>query len=118
MFVYIINPIDFFEGWQKPHDAFAVRDCWEVGVKFDADDWALAWSEARSAARDLGWEGDISDGPYVTAVPQSSDRLGRFCFIIGWKQKNARTTFVASPYPLPWLESQHPGGRRNWIEVP
>jgi hypothetical protein len=53
---------------------------------------------ARSRAAST-WEGDIVNGPYWIPLPTEGDEK----FLIAWKQTNNGTSFVASPFSLPWL---------------
>jgi hypothetical protein len=64
----------------------------------------LAFKIAKTRA---GWEGDFSQGPYYSGVPAEGGN--NYCSVlIGWKQPNNGTTFVASEYKLPWLEKDWP----------
>lgn len=47
------------------------------------------------------WEGDYTAGPFVFLLPDPDCDCLRHGFI--WKQRNNGTTFVASPFELPWL---------------
>jgi hypothetical protein len=104
MIVYAISPIDDWCGWQKPSDVFRVSDGyndWDnVTQWLRPKDWEAAWARARALAKSLGWEGDTTFGPYVSVLPDPSNSP----FLIVWKQSNNGTTFVASPYELPWLD--------------
>jgi len=75
---------------------------WPHSPKFVMARWQLA----QAAAKEVDWEGDIRKGeqPYVSPLPHHDDTICEF--LIAWKQDNNGSTFVASPYPLPWLEEQ------------
>lgn len=108
MFVYELDDyIDFWTGWLKPDDIFRVRalSCAD-GTFFDAEEWYTAWQQAQAGAKQLGWEGDCSQGPYVAPLP-APDKEGRGRFVIGFKQSNNGTTFLASPDQLPQLGSRY-----------
>lgn len=108
MFVYCLNPIDLWTGWlseaeykqqllsNMDHDLHAVADAWDEYISFK--------SKAFELAKQIGWEGDIRHGetPDIAGLPSAGDGDGKV--MLGWKQDNNGTTFVASPYPLPWLD--------------
>ena len=100
MIVYKLHPIDYWNGWQKPSDLFRVTVDYPDLEWFDPATWAPMWAKARVLARKIGWEGDVSQGPYVTVLPGSPQPS----VVIGWKQANDGTTFIATPVVLPWLE--------------
>lgn len=105
MIVYAVMPIDFWSGWQRPEELFRggpdlTDDC------HPAADWPPLWEEAKKLATRAGWEGDVSQGPFVTVVPEVPGTYSTPPVIIAWKQKNNGTSFVASPFPLPWLEGK------------
>ena len=82
MFLYSISPIDFWPGWMKR-------------------------AKALTLARRFGWEGDFSVGLLIAGIPPGrGDTWGKW--IYGWKQSTNGTTFIASPYALPWLETDAP----------
>ena len=56
---------------------------------------------ARDGFRGLGWEGDVREGPYYFGLPTEHE----LTFGYALKQDNNGTTFVAAPFPLPWLEN-------------
>lgn len=61
----------------------------------------LDFERAKHLARDLGWEGDFRDGPFV--MPVLIETEVDYAFV--WKQNNNGSTFVLSPVPLPYLET-------------
>jgi hypothetical protein len=113
MIVYHINPIDCWTGWLKskqfvkrsfreydlaPRDLKEFYDVlWDIRARIDQRFW-----KAKEQARKIGWEGDISCGPYFSAIPTSSINSE---YLIAWKQYNNGSTFVASPFRLSWLEN-------------
>lgn len=98
---YVISPIDFWNGCQT-FDQYM----WQLGRVGDERRELRNYAErflcaARCLAPELGWEGDIREGPYVFLLPHDGN-----CEIgIAWKQENNGTTFVFAPVALPWLES-------------
>lgn len=119
MHVYMTNPIDFWNGWHHPDEVFAVtrvtNSDWKFAgeneTKLNAEEYFNFLGKAKKGAKALGWEGDMSEGPYVTMIPNVEG--GNYPdFIVAWKQSNNGTTFVASPYHLPWLISNDP-----WVKT-
>ena len=106
MIVYQVMPIDFWAGWRKPSELFGVSDHnHDDGQFHDPAEWPNLWKQAQKLATEAGWEGDIREGPYVTVVPDGESG-GLSPVIIAWKQDNNGTTFVASPFPLPWVSKE------------
>jgi hypothetical protein len=105
MFVYAIQPIDFWNGWQNPSDLFRVSTHEYSTDYHNPAEWGPAWTKAKELARQVGWEGDIREGPYVTVLPHSDG--GFPPFVIGWKQENNGDTFIAAPFELPWLAQEY-----------
>lgn len=93
--VYSLAPIDFWSGWTKAEHA--------VDEYFTQSDLDALWAKASDLALDAGWEGDVRSGPYVAGFPDPD--TGGPAVMIAWKQENNGTTFVASPHPLPHLQS-------------
>lgn len=58
-------------------------------------------AKAEAAFKTIEWEGDVREGPYYFALPSDTD------LSIGYivKQENNGNCFVASPEPLPNLDS-------------
>lgn len=110
MIVYKIEPIDHWIGWHKPSDIFrALLAEWDCEWLRPAD-WERSWNKAQKLALRLGWDEDIRTGPFVTVIPDQEGSMPPF--LIGWKQDNNGTTFVASPLRLPWLEVN----QTEWVE--
>lgn len=61
----------------------------------------LNFEAAKRMARDLHWEGDFREGPFVMPVLVELEVGHAFV----WKQDNNGSTFVLSPVPLPYLEN-------------
>lgn len=117
VYVYATNPIDFWCGWQLVSEACKIpphiRDLLDPQANLDDDhqndsqdyisifDVAKFFEAAKWTARKIGWEGDVAWGPYISMLPHNeSDCL----FMLAWKQSNNGTTFIASPFDLPWLK--------------
>lgn len=114
MFIYALLPIDFWAAWsteseykgrlQKEHDPGRFLAAW---VRY------LNWrTKALEKAKHLGWEGDFRDGPYVSGLPPL-DGNPESEVLIGWKQSNNGTCFIASPLPLAWLDELGPRRERR-----
>ena len=102
MIVYSTAPIDNFTGWHSPgalYDSEAAKH----GQWYPWSHWEENWEKAQKIAQELGWEGDIREGPYVSMLPVVSDWSE---ILIAWKQDNNGTTFIAAPYRLPGLERE------------
>lgn len=108
--VYGIAPIDWWNGWTReaeflrqlsPHDE----------NRYIIEEYVAFTTAAFSMARQIHWEGDISNGPYVSALPNPEGSTSEW--LVAWKQSNNGTTFIASRYRLPWL---HDDTYAGWIE--
>lgn len=104
MYVYCGNPIDFWTGWMTEAEYLATLET----VDFDGNPtneglaaYYTRLGAAQVLAKRVGWEGDMRQGPFVSGLPTPDSPNSEF--LIGWKQDNNGTTFVASPYELPWL---------------
>ena len=104
-FAYSIEPIDF--GWEHlipvPNTlANLVKNTDENGDIDSAaiQDFLKAWDSAKTAAKQVGWEGDHRHDPAVFWLPSGGEF--QIAFVI--KQDNNGNTFVISPHALPWLK--------------
>jgi hypothetical protein len=114
MIVYCLAPIDEWIGWNHKNDVFKEIITEELAYEFrDIEEWNRLWAQASELGRQVGWEGDIREGPYVSMLPNPGGDP-QCSVLIAWKQDNNGTTFVASPYRLPWLDE---GGWVRWIDV-
>ena len=90
---------DFFHdlGQEDGGEPAARQESWRVSQELDK---LVAWASA--AFLQMWWEGDCTSGtPLFFGIPaEGSMAIG--CII---KQGNNGTTFVASPHPLPHLDS-------------
>ena len=91
LYCYAITPIDLW--WGAIHEK-------DLGPLLNSDEIVELIKKAQTAFLDLGWDGDISEGPYYFALPQDVETS------IGYmlKQDNSGNTFVASPEELPYLD--------------
>jgi hypothetical protein len=69
----------------------------------DPSEVVSRFQHATRLATRIGWEGDFRNGPFISAMPAEHGN-GYSEFLIAWKQDNNGTTFIASPFPLLWLE--------------
>ena len=102
--IYLIEPIEKWDGWQKPLQLYRNPSRFELGDAHRISDWCILWARAQAAALKLGWQGDILEGPYVTVLPPVWGDV-RSPVAVAWKQPD-RHTFVSSPLSLPWLKSR------------
>lgn len=110
LYLYVLSPIDFWDGWVK-EDQFLARpgDEYEDGGK---KRYANYLTRAFTAARTSHWEGDVKDGPYISGLPGADTSCPEI--MIGWKQYNNGTTFICSPFPLPWVLGDNAYGYRTY----
>jgi len=104
IYCYHIPPIDFWFGALA--DKQLLDSAWD-----NYQDWgtiaqvckhvAELKAKAEAAFKTIEWDGDVREGPYYFALPSDTDlSIG---YII--KQENNGACFVASPEPLPNLDS-------------
>ena len=103
MFIYAIDPIDFWAGWLTEKE-YTDRLPEKFAYTGDAEQMLEGFKGFRDAAFGFaklffGWDGDIREGPFVIGVPNDKCEV-----IVAWKQDNNGTTFIASPHRLPWLK--------------
>jgi hypothetical protein len=109
-YAYAVSPIDI--GWEHLPLAeevtadIARQEAAEVVHEYPGAygvlEFLSAIKEAKAEARKVGWEGDYRDAPCVFWLPSPDSSDMRYAFI--WKQDNNGTTFIVSPFRLPWLE--------------
>ena len=107
--VYVADcPIDWWQGWTHQKDYLKALASDDEVIDGSHTDGIVAYGEALGEAKRLalnaGWEGDMRDGPYVSALPDL-DCTGLCPILIAWKQDNNGTTFIFSPFELPWLKN-------------
>ena len=104
MYIYSIDPIDFWPGWYKEADYLkSVDDVDDLVGNTFVEEYQALKKRALAKALDAGWEGDIREGPFVAGLPSSG---GDVRVMIAWKQDNNGTTFIASPVELPQLKQE------------
>lgn len=86
-YVYVLPPQDYWPGWTT----FETEPVQPDLLK-----------HAKQCFRAAGWESDAVQGPFFAGLPTGSDD-GRGALMVGLKQHNNGTTFIWSPYELPWL---------------
>ncbi len=110
IFVYCVEPIDIWLGWNDEEQFKASVDRWCTPESRDPF-WALYEAfrdQSMEIARGLGWRGDVREGPFIAGVPTFEIRNTSF-FMVAWKQDDDGLTFIASPVRLPWLEQNEAG---------
>jgi hypothetical protein len=110
LFCYAIGPVDH---WFGAVNFIQALMSWSTSVRDDlsaheamsyyANTLLHLEKRAFKAFKRLGWEGDISEGPYYFALPPTSETCEMLLGII-IKQRNNGACFVASPQPLPHLK--------------
>jgi hypothetical protein len=116
MIIYVIDAIDWWYGWtplervlqQIVHDLINNHRQEVPETPYSIEHITNRWNQASNLARENGWEGDFRNdegGPWFCPLPINDS--GNSEYLIAWKQDNNGTTFVVSPYPLPWLEDIH-----------
>lgn len=78
-----------------------------ISEKDSVDYFLSAYNEAKSAACDHGWEGEVQGKSYVFWLPFPGS--GSFKYGFAWKQNTNGVTFIVSPVRLPWLENRSYG---------
>jgi len=108
-YIYRVAPIDY--GWhllKTVQETLAEIVDSPQDVPFGPDEgldpsrvseFLQKWEQAKSAAFEIGWEGDFLQGPNVFWVPTEDGLECGFVF----KQSNNGTTYIVSPVELPWL---------------
>ena len=98
-FKYVMSPIDWFYGCMTLEEYFEARVSLRSAYGVEAV-VSLTMSSLLVEMQSIReWEGDISEGIYVFAIPNES--MCNIGFI--WKQSNNGTTFIISEVELPWL---------------
>jgi hypothetical protein len=93
-YVYACGPIDCWNGW-TPFRKHSVTDDKELAG-------SLLKRAIPIAERDLGFEvGDFKGEIFVAPLPCGDHDCK---FMAAWKD-HSETTFIASPFRLPWLVS-------------
>jgi hypothetical protein len=118
-YTYAVSPIDNDWDWERLPlaESVAADIAREYAVEVvharregaggfqsrDVGEFLSAIQEAKAAARKAGWEGDYGQSaPRVFWLPDP-EWFG-FKYGFAWKQSNNGTTFIVSPFRLPWLE--------------
>lgn len=102
--VYAGGPIDFWNGWQKTNEVVTYeRTELRVppGLKIDRDEYLPFLFAVKELAHDLGWEGDMREGPFVSVLPDP--QTGGALLLTAFKQDNNGITFVGSQVELDYL---------------
>jgi hypothetical protein len=106
MFAYRLPSINSWNGWmtESRYLEELAEEAKAEASSSSVSKYEALRSKAFELARNVGWEGDIREGPFIAGIP--TDTPGDDGYImIAWKQDNNDTTFVVSPFNLPWLEN-------------
>lgn len=90
-FYHTYYPIDWWEGWTH----------WNTLAADILNDGNEALKDIKAVFIELGWEGDVREGPYVVVIPTDDSYDPKY--IVALKQDNNGETFLASPIPLEHL---------------
>ncbi len=115
LYVYCANPIDTWAGWTPLRQLLQPQPL--EGWWRSADEVMHRWVVAQGLALWVHWQGDIrgDTGPYVCPLPNDDCDSD---YLIAWKQSNNGATFVASPFPLPWLDQNCPRAEGEYCDPP
>ncbi|MFT3756458.1 MAG: hypothetical protein QM769_11040 [Pseudoxanthomonas sp.] len=80
-------------------DEFSAPDNFNA---MEVSDFLCAWKAVKEEVGKRGWDGEFRLEPRVFWLPSEGELAYGFVF----KQENDGTTFVVSPYSLPWLDEQ------------
>lgn len=104
LYIYKSSPIDSWDLWTPLGDA--IEGARREGVldpfmSVRAQELERTFETAkRIAGEKLDWEGEIREGPYITAIPACGEN---FAFALAWKQNSLGVTFIASGVELTHL---------------
>lgn len=106
LYCYHIPPVDFWTGAVSKEELveatpFAPIHEDEAANHRNRTEQELDRLEqkAHDAFREIGWEGDVREGPYFFSVPGDTSMVHGYIL----KQDNNGSCFIASPVPLPHL---------------
>jgi hypothetical protein len=99
--VYVLGPIDFWEGWIAP-ETLGASGNFEVSA-WHPDDVLARLDEAKKAASAAGWEGDGDF--HLSMLPMRDSHQCEA--LVAIKQGNNGTTFIITPFEMPWLGEPH-----------
>ena len=106
LFTYVMGPIDCWEGWNSDNDIASApyRDV----AYWGPDTVREQLLAAEEAARSAGWEGD--GNPRITMLPIDETHCE---IVIALKQGNNGTTFIITPFEMPWLGQPYGSVRKG-----
>lgn len=107
MYKYVTGPIDYWDGLPtlKEYEMMLAREAitnlaYQKELAFQPI--VFLSEQFEQAKKEMYcWEGDFLAGPYVFLLPDPDSVTMQPGFI--WKQRNNGTTFIVSPFDLPWL---------------
>jgi hypothetical protein len=98
--VYVLGPIDWWPAWTSLDAPLVEEFASESDRAGQRQQLEALLEYAKARFREAGWEGDVRMGPFFAGLP-TDDVTGEV--MVGLKQGNNGTTFIWSPYELPWL---------------
>jgi hypothetical protein len=111
LYVYVAPPIDLWFGWKNlekvPSDVMFPDDSsyslmyGRLRKEWRAEVDRLLFQGRKYAQDHLGYAGDIDRGPFLSMVPGHAQAIP----IVAWVSGDRDMTYVASPVPLPHLET-------------
>ena len=108
-YVYCTGPLDFWNGWHDAADIVRERGDglteYGEGKFVDKEEFDRCYAELIKKATDMGWEGDIIEGPFVSVFPQEEFNAYHPRIMIAFKQRNNGTCFIYSGWPLVQFEN-------------
>ena len=114
-FLYQLPPIDFWTGWKDMKEFLRVEDniLWHVEDPDDFDkivvrnilDSLSVLLEALEFGNSVGADTEVKEKHFFfSGLP--ADNMGYSEVMCAWKAANNGTTYVVSPFRLPWLDSK------------
>lgn len=89
LYIYCIEPIDFWDGWQRPENNHL-------------DGFAEWCDELLHFAEALDGYDPVRAGPYYAPMPESYGGS----FIVGWKRDNNGASWIVAPREMPHLHKE------------
>ncbi len=119
-YLYTITNMERWDRWDSIGDFLEELVAHDLTTQHPRVDRILTFSqflnEAFELARKHGWSGQVDAGPYVFALPTGAS--GPEVNIAAWSEGEAGITYIASPYPLPWLQEPAPVERAAIAATP
>lgn len=106
VYAYEAGIIDYWCGWLTFDEMYkkikegAINTGGDGNVEYAIQGFLLFIHKVYLAAVDLGWEGDIREGPYFTVYPGGEIGSGVWPLVMSWKQDNNGVSFLGSEIQL------------------